>query len=114
MGDVMDSKGRVSLSVGWITLFLMGTDLFVVSTLLPFISVAYNVSSAMTGWMVIRKGNKEQYVYFSEQALLDLEAYLGEIASKYNVLKITRRCLLQLLWALKEQPEGYQPEQSRK
>jgi MFS transporter, DHA1 family, purine base/nucleoside efflux pump len=52
MGDVMVSQGRVSLSVGWITLFLMGTDLFVVSPLLPFISEAYNVSSAMTGWMV--------------------------------------------------------------
>lgn len=52
MGDVMDSQGRVSLSVGWITLFLMGTDLFVVSPLLPFISEEYNVSSAMTGWMV--------------------------------------------------------------
>lgn len=48
----MDSKGRVSLSVGWITLFLMGTDLFVVSPLLPFVSEAYNVGSAMTGWMV--------------------------------------------------------------
>ncbi|MFB3167236.1 MFS transporter [Neobacillus sp. 179-C4.2 HS] len=45
-------QGRVSLIVGWITLFLMGTDLFVVSPLLPFISEAYNVSSAMTGWMV--------------------------------------------------------------
>ncbi len=52
MGDVMDSQGRVSLSVGWITLFLMGTDLFVMSPLLPFISEEYNVSSAMTGWMV--------------------------------------------------------------
>ncbi|MBU7595153.1 MFS transporter [Metabacillus halosaccharovorans] len=48
----MNLQGRVSLSVGWITLFLMGTDLFVVSPLLPFISEAYNVSSAMTGWMV--------------------------------------------------------------
>ncbi|WP_078549613.1 MFS transporter [Litchfieldia alkalitelluris] len=48
----MDLQGRVSLSVGWITLFLMGTDLFVVSPLLPFISEAYHVSSAMTGWMV--------------------------------------------------------------
>ncbi|WP_338788388.1 MFS transporter [Metabacillus sp. FJAT-53654] len=48
----MNSQGRVCLSVGWITLFLMGTDLFVVSPLLPFISEAYNVSSAMTGWMV--------------------------------------------------------------
>lgn len=48
----MGLPGRVSLSVGWITLFLMGTDLFVVSPLLPFISEAYNVSSPMTGWMV--------------------------------------------------------------
>lgn len=52
MGDVMNSHGSVSLSVGWITLFLMGTDLFVVSPLLPFISEVYNVSSSMTGWMV--------------------------------------------------------------
>ncbi|MCI2256184.1 MFS transporter [Domibacillus sp. PGB-M46] len=48
----MGLQGRVSLSVAWITLFLMGTDLFVVSPLLPFISEAYSVSSAMTGWMV--------------------------------------------------------------
>ena len=48
----MDLQGRASLIVGWITLFLMGTDLFVVSPLLPFISEAYSVSSAMTGWMV--------------------------------------------------------------
>ncbi|MDQ0227720.1 MFS transporter [Metabacillus niabensis] len=48
----MKFKGWVCLSVGWITLFLMGIDLFVVSPLLPFISEAYNVSSAMTGWMV--------------------------------------------------------------
>ncbi|KAB8126159.1 MFS transporter [Gracilibacillus oryzae] len=45
-------KSRVCLSVGWITLFLMGCDLFVVSPLLPFISEAYHVSSAKTGWMV--------------------------------------------------------------
>ena len=49
---VMVSQGRVSLCVGWITLFLMGTDLFVVSPLLPFISEEYNVSPVMTGWMV--------------------------------------------------------------
>ncbi|MER1987364.1 MAG: MFS transporter [Solibacillus sp.] len=45
-------QGRVSLIVGWMTLFLIGIDLFVVSPLLPFISEAYNTSSAMTGWMV--------------------------------------------------------------
>lgn len=48
----MGLRGRVSLSVGWVTLFLMGTDLFVVSPLLSVISEEYNVSSAMTGWMV--------------------------------------------------------------
>ncbi|WP_449536305.1 MFS transporter [Ferdinandcohnia sp. Marseille-Q9671] len=48
----MEARGRVRLLVGWITLFLMGVDLFVVSPLLPFISEAYHVSSAMTGWMV--------------------------------------------------------------
>jgi MFS transporter, DHA1 family, purine base/nucleoside efflux pump len=52
MGALMKLRGKLSLSVGWITLFLMGIDLFVVSPLLPFISEAYNVSSAMTGWMV--------------------------------------------------------------
>ena len=31
-------RGKVSLIVGWITLFLIGIDLFVVSPLLPFIS----------------------------------------------------------------------------
>ena len=48
----MEIKGRANLSVGWITLFLMGTDLFVVSPLLPFISEAYKISPATTGWMV--------------------------------------------------------------
>jgi MFS transporter, DHA1 family, purine base/nucleoside efflux pump len=45
-------QGRISLIVGWITLFLMGTDLFVISPLLPFISNVYMVSPATTGWMV--------------------------------------------------------------
>lgn len=48
----MKLHGRARLFVGWITLFLVGTDLFVVSPLLPFISEAYNTSSANTGWMV--------------------------------------------------------------
>ncbi|WP_174612733.1 MFS transporter [Virgibacillus ihumii] len=48
----MTIKGKANLSVGWITLFLMGTDLFVVSPLLPFISEAYKVSPETTGWMV--------------------------------------------------------------
>ncbi|MEK4387168.1 MFS transporter [Solibacillus sp. FSL W7-1464] len=45
-------QGKISLIVGWITLFLMGTDLFVVSPLLPSISEAYYISPETTGWMV--------------------------------------------------------------
>ena len=48
----MGLRGRVSLSVGWVTLFLMGTDLFVVSPLLPFIWKNIMLVQAMTGWMV--------------------------------------------------------------
>jgi MFS transporter, DHA1 family, purine base/nucleoside efflux pump len=44
--------GKQKLSVAWITLFLMGTDLFVVSPLLPFISQAYSVDPTTIGWMV--------------------------------------------------------------
>ena len=52
-GDVIIKvQGRVSLIVGWVTMFLIGIDLFVVSPLLPFISEAYRISTAMTGWMV--------------------------------------------------------------
>ncbi|WP_226991707.1 tyrosine-type recombinase/integrase [Paenibacillus sabinae] len=32
---------------------------------------------------VIRKGDKEQYVYFSKQALMDLESYLQIRESRY-------------------------------
>jgi MFS transporter, DHA1 family, purine base/nucleoside efflux pump len=48
----MGAREKRSLFVGWITLFLMGTDLFVVSPLLPFISHAHEVSTAAAGWMV--------------------------------------------------------------
>ncbi|MFC4617682.1 tyrosine recombinase XerS [Camelliibacillus cellulosilyticus] len=34
---------------------------------------------------VVRKGNKEQYVFFSEQALLDLEDYLAVRKKKYQL-----------------------------
>lgn len=48
----MQISGKVSLTVGWLTLFVMGTELFVISPLLPFISEAYKVSSSEAGWMV--------------------------------------------------------------
>lgn len=36
---------------------------------------------------VIRKGNKEQYVYFSEQAMLDLKEYLSNRERRYKLDK---------------------------
>jgi len=45
-------RERLSLFVGWLTMFLVGIDLFVVSPLLPFIAETYRISTAMTGWMV--------------------------------------------------------------
>ena len=40
---------RIGLAVGWITLFVVGTDLFVVSPLLPLISADYAISPAQAG-----------------------------------------------------------------
>lgn len=48
--EVFFVGGRMSLSVDWITLFLMGTDLFVISSLLLFISEAFKVNPTKTGW----------------------------------------------------------------
>jgi predicted MFS family arabinose efflux permease len=43
---------RLGLAVGWFTLFLIGTDLFVVSPLLPLIARRYDVSPGAAGLMV--------------------------------------------------------------
>src|SRR6266853_1163800 len=40
------------LLVGWLTMFVVGTDLFVVSPLLPMISADYGVSPAVAGLSV--------------------------------------------------------------
>jgi site-specific recombinase XerD len=39
---------------------------------------------------IMRKGNKEQYVYFSETAMLDLVEYLAIRESRYNIDKNTK------------------------
>src|SRR5229473_839853 len=41
-----------SLMVGWLTMFVVGTDLFVVSPLLPMIAADYRVSPAVAGLCV--------------------------------------------------------------
>ena len=40
---------RTRLAVGWITLFAIGTDLFVVSPLLPAIAGEFRLSAASAG-----------------------------------------------------------------
>lgn len=46
------SQGWARLLTGWMTLFLIGTDLFVISPLLPFISTDEKVTASTAGWMV--------------------------------------------------------------
>jgi predicted MFS family arabinose efflux permease len=50
------SRSRFSLSsklsVGWLTLFVVGSDLFVISPLLPFIAVDYKITPAAAGLSV--------------------------------------------------------------
>lgn len=43
---------RLRIAIGWLTLFVIGTDLFVVSPLLPSISKRFSVTPGSAGWMV--------------------------------------------------------------
>lgn len=45
-------KETIYLLTGWFTLFIIGTDLFVISPLLPFIAKEFEISSAVAGWIV--------------------------------------------------------------
>lgn len=48
----MTNLERGRLAVGWLTLFVIGTDLFVVSPLLPAIAQQFSTTPATAGWMV--------------------------------------------------------------
>src|SRR5271169_2775671 len=37
------------LAIGWLTMFVIGTDLFVISPLLPLIAADYQISPALAG-----------------------------------------------------------------
>ena len=43
---------RLRLAVGWMTLFVVGADLFVVSPLLPTLAHHFSVTPSVAGWMV--------------------------------------------------------------
>jgi predicted MFS family arabinose efflux permease len=46
------ARPPAGLATGWLTVFIVGTDLFVVAPLLPLIAVDYRVSTALTGLSV--------------------------------------------------------------
>jgi DHA1 family purine base/nucleoside efflux pump-like MFS transporter len=47
-----DSTARLRILAGFTTLFIIGTDLFVVSPLLPTIARRFEVDAAHAGWMM--------------------------------------------------------------
>src|SRR5437899_1157373 len=50
--EMMRVRPLAGLVVGWLTMFVIGTDLFVVSPLLPMIAADYRVSPAVAGLSV--------------------------------------------------------------
>jgi MFS transporter, DHA1 family, putative efflux transporter len=52
LASVSRNRMPVALATAWVTLFVIGTDLFVVSPLLPLIARDYRVSSALAGLSV--------------------------------------------------------------
>jgi MFS transporter, DHA1 family, putative efflux transporter len=49
---VADKPPLAGLTVGWLTMFVIGTDLFVISPLLPLIAADYQTSAALAGLSV--------------------------------------------------------------
>lgn len=52
MNVCFNLKETMYLLTGWLTLFIIGTDLFVISPLLPFIAKEYEITPAAAGWIV--------------------------------------------------------------
>lgn len=74
----------IRLAAGWITLFVIGTDLFVISPLLPAMAGEYAIAPAYAGLAV---------TVFSIVYMVIAPA-LGRIADRYGRLKILTWCLL--------------------
>ena len=49
---IMPMPAAATLVVSWLTMFLVGTELFVFSPLLPMLAADYGVSPMLAGWCV--------------------------------------------------------------
>lgn len=74
----------IRLATGWITLFVMGTDLFVISPLLPAIATDFTTSAAVTGLSV----TLFSIVYMVTAPML------GHIADRFGRLNTLTACLV--------------------
>jgi predicted MFS family arabinose efflux permease len=74
---------RVALAVAWATLFLVGTDLFVVSPLLPLIAADYGVPSQTAGFTVT--GFALSYMVSAP--------FFGHAADRYGRSRVLSWCL---------------------
>lgn len=72
------------LAVGWTTLFIMGTDLFVISPLLPAIAARFGASAALAGLAVTS---------FSVVYMVTAPA-LGQVADRFGRVRVLTCCLV--------------------
>src|SRR5271157_5084797 len=72
------------LAIGWLTMFVIGTDLFVISPLLPLIAADYQISPALAGLSV---------TVFS-LAYMVSAPFLGYVADRIGRRRILTCCLL--------------------
>ena len=72
------------LAIGWLTVFLIGTDLFVVSPLLPLIAADYQISPALAGLSV---------AMFALSYMISAPL-LGHLADRFGRRRMLTCCLL--------------------
>jgi MFS transporter, DHA1 family, putative efflux transporter len=47
--DLTARRSTTALAIGWLTVFVVGTDLFVISPLLPLVAAGYRISTTLAG-----------------------------------------------------------------
>jgi predicted MFS family arabinose efflux permease len=72
------------LAVGWLTMFVVGTDLFVISPLLPLIAADYQISPGLAGLSV---------TVFSLTYMISAP-FLGYVADRIGRRRTLTCCLL--------------------